>query len=191
MGEPPLEEPMDRQEKYRISDDEVFDRMIKKAFEEYPLKEGWLYDFCSSMDKQERKMFFVLELLKLIPSDDHNEPHVASIVKLFWTWREIRILKFYYFHKMKEYEAYPVCYGVVEHFYEEVIEPTEDDGEGFGGDMPDPPCPFDKMMMAISESFDEDNDYARRYAEFFVDFTKTCDELIERKKEALALWNTD
>lgn len=189
MGEPPLEEPMDRQERYGISDYEVFDRMIEKALEEYPPKDGWLYDFCETLNPRERKAFFVLELLKLIPSDDHNEPHVPPIVKLFWVWRECRVEKSYYFHKMKYYDMYPVCYGVVEHFYEEVIEPTEDEADGI--EEPEPPCPFDKMMMAISQSFDEDNDYIRRYAEFFVDFTKTSDELIERKKEALALWNTD
>ncbi len=182
--EPPLDPPLTPEEKYGIDDYNIRDRMEEKALAEYPPLEG-MYEFYESLESpRAKKAFCVMELLEVLPDDGWASVKEGSIADLFTTWRDFKYLKAC--HALKKEEMYPVCYGVVERFFEDVIEPTEVDADDYTAE--NLTNPFDKLFREICNVFNDRNAYYDDYVEYFVenyiDYSETANELVEEAKEA-------
>lgn len=190
MGfEPPLDPPDGPEDQF--DDCIIRGRMYDRAWEKYPPFEN-IDEFYESLESpRERKAFCVTQLLDLLPDEDWEAVKEGSLVDLWRTWRDFKYLKAN--RSLDKKEMYPVVYGIVEQFFEDVILPTEEEADDYTDK--DTKNPFDKMFFEIATHFDDRNSYYDDYVEYFgenyIDYGDIVDELIAEKKEDRALASVD
>ena len=210
--EPPMDPPDPIEDVWGISDYNIRERAEAIVSEEYPPFEN-IYEFYESfLRPRDRKAFCVTCLLEFIPDDPEHtcvgeKSARGRMLALFRTWRDWKFGK-----SAKQYmsvrhgkaanqympddksEMYPVCYGIVERFFEDVIEPTEKEADDYT-DETNWNNPFTLFLNVIATNFNDSSAYYEEYMDYFiknyVNEEKILDELIAEKKEDRALASVD
>lgn len=167
MRDLPLEPPPSREEKLGLSDEDIHEMVIEDMFDDYPPRERLdEYLVVYHPSERERKAFFITRLMWLLPEAGNwireGDPKIAEI---FNTWREIKASKAGwedFSGKEERIKGYPTCYGIVEWFWDEIIEPTRAKDEDEWNEN----SPYVLMFNAVCDDFDNSDPQFEDYCEF-------------------------
>lgn len=192
MHDLPLDPPLSREEKLGLSDTDIRAMVIEDVFDDYPPME-YLDDYLEIYHptERERKAFLITRLMWILPSSGMQPyPDDSKIAYIYQTWREIKASKAGwedFSSKEQRYKGYPNCYGIVEYFWDEIIEPTREKDMYEWNEN----SPYVLMFNAVCEKFDNGDPQFEDYCAFCLthlgaSYEKYAEEAMNRYEQMMA-----